>query len=117
MPLCCKNGHRLHAWLQERHLVDVVQAFPALRLPLPRLLDHLRQLQPRLYSISSSQLENPARVQVSVSCCSLQSAPRHCQRRSLTSRPFSRRSLFTQHGGPHVLLQALPSMVIKLYLT
>lgn len=55
-----------HALLQERHLVDVVQALPALRLPLPRLLEHLRQLQPRLYSISSSQLENPARVQVSV---------------------------------------------------
>ena len=53
--------------LQERHLVDVVQAFPALCLPLARLLVHLRQLQPRLYSISSSQLENPAHVQVSLS--------------------------------------------------
>ena len=72
VPLCCDHGHvdgQLHALLQERHLVDVVQAFPALRLPLPRLLVNLRQLQPRLYSISSSQLESPARVQLSVSCC------------------------------------------------
>ena len=31
---------------------------------LPRLLPCLRQLQPRLYSISSSPLEHPQRVQV-----------------------------------------------------
>eukprot|EP00891_Asterochloris_glomerata_P006152 jgi/Astpho2/6152/Aster-03568 len=77
------------AWLEERHLVDVVQALPALRLPLPRLLEHLRQLQPRLYSISSSQLENPARVQVTVAVVKYRSLSR--ERTGVTSTLLAER--------------------------
>ena len=46
--------------------MDVLHDFSCARLPLARLLACLRQLQPRLYSISSSPLEAPGRVQVTV---------------------------------------------------
>jgi sulfite reductase (NADPH) flavoprotein alpha-component len=47
-----------------RHVVDVLRDFPAARLSAAQLLPALRQLQPRLYSISSAPLEQEARVQV-----------------------------------------------------
>lgn len=49
-----------------RHVVDVLKEFavPAKGLGLSAVLATLKQLQPRLYSISSSPLEGPAGVQV-----------------------------------------------------
>ena len=51
-------------YLGPRHVVDVLSDFPAAKPPLEKLLRSLRPLQPRLYSISSSPLENPHHVQV-----------------------------------------------------
>jgi len=82
----------LDAYLEPRHVIDVLRELPlataaafgsaggqgggggegrgkddaAARPPLLLLLSCLRQLQPRLYSISSSPLEAPGRVQATV---------------------------------------------------
>ncbi len=64
------NGS-LHAdspnhWLRERQLIDLLQAFPAAVSPSEWAL-HLRPLQPRLYSISSSSRKYPDEVHITVS--------------------------------------------------
>ncbi len=58
----------LAAFLAPRHVSDVLASAPlaAATLALADLLPRLRQLQPRLYSISSSPLEAAGRVQVTV---------------------------------------------------
>jgi len=49
-----------------RHVVDVLRHFSAARPTVAQLLAALRQLQPRLYSISSSPLEDAGRVQATI---------------------------------------------------
>lgn len=56
----------VEAYLDKRHIIDVLHDFSGSRPPLAALLSCLRPLQPRLYSISSSQLEHPTRVQITV---------------------------------------------------
>ena len=56
----------LAAWLAERHVADVLAVAPSVRLTAADLLPCLRQLQPRLYSISSSPLEATGRVCITV---------------------------------------------------
>ena len=53
-------------YLEQRHIIDILQDFSGSHPPLASVLACLRPLQPRLYSISSSQLENPTRVQITV---------------------------------------------------
>ena len=54
------------AYLALRHVADVLRDFlpKGVRLSPEQLTRVLRPLQPRLYSISSSPLEDPRRVQV-----------------------------------------------------
>ncbi len=47
-------------------LLDLLQAFPSARPPLQALLDSLPALKPRLYSIASSPLAAPGRVELCV---------------------------------------------------
>ena len=47
-------------------LLDLLQAFPSARPPLPDLLRSLPQLRPRLYSIASSQRVTPREVHLCV---------------------------------------------------
>lgn len=54
------------AYLEQRHIIDILQDFSGSHPPLASLLACLRPLQPRLYSISSSQLEHTTRVQITV---------------------------------------------------
>ena len=58
------SQEELERYLEPRHVIDVLTDFAFPRLPLEKLLRSLRPLQPRLYSISSSPLEAPRRVQV-----------------------------------------------------
>ena len=56
----------VEAYLDRRHIIDILHDFSGSHPPLASLLSCLRPLQPRLYSISSSQLEQPSRVQITV---------------------------------------------------
>ena len=66
LELLAQDGAAREAYLEPRHLIDILQEFlpPGARVAAQELLAALRPLIPRLYSISSSPLEHPARVQV-----------------------------------------------------
>jgi sulfite reductase (NADPH) flavoprotein alpha-component len=56
----------LDAWLPGRDLIDVLRAAPGARWTVAELAEHLRPLQPRLYSISSSPKAHPGEVHLTV---------------------------------------------------
>ncbi len=56
----------LDSWLYGRDLVDVLRAVSGVRLTVPELVQQLRPLQPRLYSISSSPKAHPGEVHLTV---------------------------------------------------
>jgi sulfite reductase (NADPH) flavoprotein alpha-component len=47
-------------------VLDILRAFPTVRLEPQALVDHLRKIAPRLYSISSSPLAHPNEVHLTV---------------------------------------------------
>jgi sulfite reductase (NADPH) flavoprotein alpha-component len=51
---------------RDADLLDLLEAFPSARPPLQALLDSLPALKPRLYSIASSPLAAPGRVELCV---------------------------------------------------
>jgi sulfite reductase (NADPH) flavoprotein alpha-component len=53
-------------WLDHRDVLDVLQAFPSCNASLAEIVASLSSLQPRLYSIASSQKENPTQVHLTV---------------------------------------------------
>jgi sulfite reductase (NADPH) flavoprotein alpha-component len=56
----------LAAWLAEREFADVLEEFPSAR-PCPQeLMDHMRRLTPRLYSIASSPRVHPDEAHLTV---------------------------------------------------
>lgn len=56
----------LASWLREREFVDLLEEFPSARLSPQELVDHMRRLSPRLYSIASSARVHPAEVHLTV---------------------------------------------------
>ncbi len=56
----------LTAFLDEREFVDLLAEFPSARLTPQELVDHLRRLMPRLYSIASSPKVYPAEIHLTV---------------------------------------------------
>ncbi|OKP93186.1 reductase [Paenibacillus sp. P3E] len=61
-----ENLADLKQWLWGRQLIDVLQEYPV-SLSAQELLEQLKPLQPRLYSISSSPKANPNEVHITVS--------------------------------------------------
>jgi sulfite reductase (NADPH) flavoprotein alpha-component len=53
-------------WLDHRDVFDVLRAFPSCNASLAEIVASLSSLQPRLYSIASSQKENPTQVHLTV---------------------------------------------------
>ncbi len=53
-------------WLDHRDVLDILRAFPSCNAPLAEIVASLTPLQPRLYSIASSQKENPTQVHLTV---------------------------------------------------
>ncbi len=69
---------QLHEWSWGRQAADVLAEFPV-AVPLSEWLTVLKPLAPRLYSISSSPLTDPGRVEITVSAVRFASdhGPRH----------------------------------------
>lgn len=55
------------AWLREHHVVDIVRQFPASGISADTFAAGLRGLQPRLYSIASSQAAQDGDVHLTIS--------------------------------------------------
>ncbi len=60
------NKEVLRGYLEERHYIDVLQEFPSARLHAQELVDLMRKLMPRLYSIASSPKVSPQGVHLTV---------------------------------------------------
>jgi sulfite reductase (NADPH) flavoprotein alpha-component len=56
----------LTAWLDEREFADLLEEFPSAKLTPQELVDHLRKLMPRLYSIASSPRVYPSEIHLTV---------------------------------------------------
>jgi len=56
----------LGAFLYEREFVDLLAEFPSARLTPQELVDHMRKLMPRLYSIASSPRAHPQVVHLTI---------------------------------------------------
>ncbi|MFZ5494034.1 MAG: sulfite reductase subunit alpha [Verrucomicrobiota bacterium] len=53
-------------FLAQREYIDLLEEFPGARLTPQELVDHLRRLMPRLYSIASSPVLHPGQVHLTV---------------------------------------------------
>lgn len=56
----------LAGYLEDREYVDLLTEFPSAKLTPQELVDHLRKLMPRLYSIASSSKPYPTEVHLTV---------------------------------------------------
>lgn len=56
----------LTAYLDEREYVDLLAEFPSAKLTPQELVDHMRKLMPRLYSIASSPKVYPTEIHLTV---------------------------------------------------
>ena len=56
----------LAAFLAEREFVDLLAEFPSAKLTAQELVDHMRKLMPRLYSIASSPKVHPTEIHLTV---------------------------------------------------
>ncbi len=56
----------LPSFLDEREFVDLLDEFPSAKLTPQELVDHLRRLMPRLYSIASSPKQHPNEIHLTV---------------------------------------------------
>jgi sulfite reductase (NADPH) flavoprotein alpha-component len=56
----------LAGWLDQREFIDLLDEFPSARLQPQELVDHMRKLMPRLYSIASSPRVYPLEIHLTV---------------------------------------------------
>ena len=61
-----ENKEVLRTWLEQRAYIDVLQEFPRARLSPQELVDLMRKLMPRLYSIASSPKVSPEGIHLTV---------------------------------------------------
>jgi sulfite reductase (NADPH) flavoprotein alpha-component len=64
--LAPESKELLARWLDEREFVDLLAEFPSARLQPQELVNHMRKLMPRLYSIASSPRVHPVEVHLTV---------------------------------------------------
>lgn len=57
---------QLAVWLEDREFVDLLAEYRSARLAPQELVDHMRKLMPRLYSIASSPKQFPTEVHLTV---------------------------------------------------
>lgn len=71
------DGAELREWMEGRDLLDLMQHWPLADLTSQALVNILRKLPPRLYSISSSQESVDEEVHITVAAVRYQSYERH----------------------------------------
>jgi len=64
--LAPEAGESRESFLGQREFIDLLEEFPGARLTPQELIDHLRRLMPRLYSIASSPTRFPGQVHLTV---------------------------------------------------
>lgn len=64
--LAPESKELLDSWLREREFVDLLAEFPSARPRPQELVNHMRRLMPRLYSVASSQRVHPLEVHMTV---------------------------------------------------
>jgi sulfite reductase (NADPH) flavoprotein alpha-component len=64
--LAAESKDFLARWLDEREFIDLLEEFPSARLQPQDLVDHMRKLMPRLYSIASSPKLYPQEIHLTV---------------------------------------------------
>ncbi len=61
-----ESKEMLTAFLDEREYVDILTEFPSAKVTPQELVDHMRKLMPRLYSIASSPRSYPTEIHLTV---------------------------------------------------
>jgi sulfite reductase (NADPH) flavoprotein alpha-component len=56
----------LAGWLDQREFIDLLEEFPSAKIQPQELVDHMRRLMPRLYSIASSPKVHPQEIHLTV---------------------------------------------------
>jgi len=64
--LAPENKEALPLYLEDREYIDLLCEFPSAKLTPQELVDHMRKLMPRLYSIASSSKPFPTEVHLTV---------------------------------------------------
>jgi sulfite reductase (NADPH) flavoprotein alpha-component len=64
--LAPESKELLATWLDDREFIDLLAEFPSARLQPQELVDHMRKLMPRLYSIASSPRVHPNEIHLTV---------------------------------------------------
>jgi sulfite reductase (NADPH) flavoprotein alpha-component len=64
--LAPEGKDHLAGYLEDREFIDLLNEFPSAKLSPQELVDHLRKLMPRLYSIASSSKPYPYEVHLTV---------------------------------------------------
>ncbi|WP_221030841.1 sulfite reductase subunit alpha [Actomonas aquatica] len=88
----------LRTYLEERHYIDVLQEFPKTRLSPQELVDQMRKLMPRLYSIASSPAVSPQGVHLTVAIVRYES--NHRERVGVASTFMADRAIVSETPVP-----------------
>lgn len=66
-------AEQLKPYLEQRHFIDLLEAFPSAHLSAQDLVDNLKKLMPRLYSIASSPCKFPQEIHLTIAVVRYQS--------------------------------------------
>ena len=94
------------SWLDHRDVLDVLRSFPSCHAPLAEIVASLSPLQPRLYSIASSQKENPTQVHLTVGVVRWHANERH--RHGVASTFLADRALLSPGTPASVFVHPSP---------
>ncbi len=88
----------LRGWLEARHYIDILKEFPSARPTPQELVDLMRKLMPRLYSIASSPAVSPQGVHLTVAVVRYES--NHRERVGVCSTFLADRAELNQTAVP-----------------